>query len=93
MPTYNFKCPEHGYIEEQMTISNYEEKKEGNFAGLCSVEGCDRECKRIMGTPRVEFNTDGFYYTDRDPRTKDSTVKRGEKSAINEKYKGKIDEE
>lgn len=64
MPTYNFKCRKHGYFNRFLTLEEYDEFRENNFAGLCLKDECDKELDVVIGNPPVHFNADGFYCTD-----------------------------
>lgn len=68
MPTYKFKCSKHGYFEKNMNISTFEKHQKNSYKGLCPFDNCDNSLDNIIGAPRVEFNTTGFYYTDDDPK-------------------------
>jgi len=85
MPTYKFQCSEHGWWKKMMSISEYERLKENNFEGICPEQRCMNECEPVMGTPRVEFNTTGFYYTDKDPKATNKPAKE-EHKIVNEKH-------
>ena len=63
MPIYKFKCEDHGYFEEIKSIVEY---KNDDKEEICPK--CGSSCPSVIGAPRVEFNTDGFYCTDSQPQ-------------------------